>query len=294
MMETLRGSSEMAEILDGKETAASLETVLKERLAKLRKQQLEPKLAIILAGSSKPSAMYASFMQKVAKGYGIESEIFRESEDITEEELGSLITDLSHDREITGILMMMPLPKGVSEEKMISLIDPDKDVDGLTDTNSGRLFAGKEGLFGCTPRAVMAILDHYHINPDGKKAVVIGRSNVIGKPVSLMLLKKNATVTICHSHTKDVAHITKDADILVAAVGHAGYVTADMVKEGAVVIDVGINRVNGKTVGDVAFEEVAEKAGAITPVPGGVGSVTTTMVIENIIAAGEKQLAKRG
>lgn len=284
----------MAEILDGKETAASLETVLKERLAKLRKQQLEPKLAIILAGSSKPSAMYASFMQKVAKGYGIESEIFRESEDITEEELGSLITDLSHDREITGILMMMPLPKGISEEKMISLIDPDKDVDGLTDTNSGRLFAGKEGLFGCTPRAVMAILDHYHINPDGKKAVVIGRSNVIGKPVSLMLLKKNATVTICHSHTKDVAHITKDADILVAAVGHAGYVTADMVKEGAVVIDVGINRVNGKTVGDVAFEEVAEKAGAITLVPGGVGSVTTTMVIENIIAAGEKQLAKRG
>ena len=238
--------------------------------------------------------MYASFMQKVAKGYGIESEIFRESEDITEEELGSLITDLSHDREITGILMMMPLPKGISEEKMISLIDPDKDVDGLTDTNSGRLFAGKEGLFGCTPLAVMAILDHYHINPDGKKAVVIGRSNVIGKPVSLMLLKKNATVTICHSHTKDVAHITKDADILVAAVGHAGYVTADMVKEGAVVIDVGINRVNGKTVGDVAFEEVAEKAGAITPVPGGVGSVTTTMVIENIIAAGEKQLAKRG
>lgn len=284
----------MAEILDGKETAASLETVLKERLAKLRKQQLEPKLAIILAGSSKPSAMYASFMQKVAKGYGIESEIFRESEDITEEELGSLITDLSHDREITGILMMMPLPKGISEEKMISLIDPDKDVDGLTDTNSGRLFAGKEGLFGCTPRAVMAILDHYHINPDGKKAVVIGRSNVIGKPVSLMLLKKNATVTICHSHTKHVADITREADILVAAVGHAGYVTADMVKEGAIVIDVGINRVNGKTVGDVAFDEVAEKAGAITPVPGGVGSVTTTMVIENIIAAGEKQLAKRG
>ena len=284
----------MAEILDGKETAASLEAVLKDRLAKLREKQVEPKLAIILAGSSKPSAMYASFMQKVAKGYGIESEIFRESEDITEEELGGLITDLSHDREITGILMMMPLPKGISEEKMVALIDPDKDVDGLTDTNSVRLFAGKEGLFGCTPRAVMAILDHYHINPDGKKAVVIGRSNVIGKPVSLMLLKKNATVAICHSHTKDVADITKDADILVAAVGHAGYVTADMVKEGAIVIDVGINRVNGKTVGDVAFDEVAEKAGAITPVPGGVGSVTTTMVIENIIAAGEKQLAKRG
>lgn len=282
----------MADILDGKETAASLEKVLRERLSALREKHYEPKLAIILAGGSKPSAMYASFMQKVAKGYGIESEIFRESEDITEEELGSLITDLSHDREITGILMMMPLPDGIDAEKMIALIDPDKDVDGLTDTNTGRLSAGKAGLFGCTPRAVMAILDHYGINPDGKKAVVIGRSNVIGKPVSLMLLKKNATVTICHSHTKDLKKIASDADILVAALGHAGAVTADMVKPGAVVIDVGINRVNGKTVGDVDFEAVSEIAGAITPVPGGVGSVTTTMVIENIITAGEKQAAK--
>ena len=189
--------------------------------------------------------------------------------------------------------MMMPLPKGINAEKMIALINPDKDVDGLTDTNAGRLLAGKEGLFDCTPRAVMAILDHYGINPDGKKAVIIGRSNVIGKPVSLMLLKKNATVTICHSHTKNLKEIAKSADILVAALGHAEAVTADMVKPGAVVIDVGINRVNGKTVGDVDYGPVSETAGAITPVPGGVGSVTTTMVVENIIAAGEKQAAEK-
>lgn len=159
----------MADILDGKETAASLEKVLRGRLEALRAKHYEPKLAIVLAGSSKPSAMYASFMQKVAKSYDMEAEIFRESDDVTEEELGNLISDLSHDREITGILMMMPLPKGINAEKMIALINPDKDVDGLTDTNAGRLFAGKEGLFGCTPRAVMAILDHYGINPDGKK-----------------------------------------------------------------------------------------------------------------------------
>lgn len=283
----------MADILDGKETAASLENVLRGRLEALRAKHYEPKLAIVLAGSSKPSAMYASFMQKVAKSYDMEAEIFRESDDVTEEELGNLISELSHDREITGILMMMPLPKGINAEKMIALINPDKDVDGLTDTNAGRLFAGKEGLFGCTPRAVMAILDHYGINPDGKKAVIIGRSNVIGKPVSLMLLKKNATVTICHSHTKNLKEIAKSADILVAALGHAEAVTADMVKPGAVVIDVGINRVNGKTVGDVDYGPVSETAGAITPVPGGVGSVTTTMVVENIIAAGEKQAAEK-
>lgn len=282
----------MTKILDGKETAEALKETLTARLAALREKNYEPKLAIVLAGSSKPSAMYASFMQKVAGGYGIKAEIFKTADDVTEQELADLITALSHDTTVTGILMMMPLPKGINEEKMIALIHPDKDVDGLTEMNAGRLTAGKRGLFGCTPRAVMALLAHYDIPLDGKKAVVIGRSNVIGKPVSLMLLQKNATVTICHSHTKDIASITKEADILVAAVGHANYVTKDMVKEGAVVIDVGINRVDGKTVGDVDYEAVSEVASAITPVPGGVGSVTTTMVIENIIAAGEKLAGK--
>lgn len=282
----------MAVILDGKETAAELEIALRERIEGLKARNCLPKLAIVLAGDSKPSQMYASFMVKVAKNYGILAEIFKKEETVTEEELGALVTALSKDSSVTGILMMMPLPKGISEEKMIALIDPDKDVDGLTETNAGRLFAGKEGLFGCTPRAVMAILSRYHIDMEGKKAVVIGRSNVIGKPVSIMLLKEHATVIICHSRTKDLKEITKDADILVAAVGRPGYVTKDMVKPGAVVIDVGINRVNGKTVGDVAYDEVAELAGAITPVPGGVGSVTTTMVIENIINAAEKQMKR--
>ncbi len=282
----------MAILLDGKETAEALKEKMALRLEKLREKNICPKLAIVLAGESKPSMMYASFMKKVAAGYGIEAGVEKMPESVTEAELAELIDRLNGDASVTGILMMMPLPKGIDEEKMISRIAPDKDIDGLTVANAGRLFAGKEGLFGCTPRAVLSILDHYGIDPQGKKAVVIGRSNVIGKPVSLMLLERNATVTICHSKTENLADVTRTADILVAAVGRPGYVTKDMVKEGAVVIDVGINRVEGKTVGDVDFEAVSEKASAITPVPGGVGSVTTTMVIENILKAAEMQAEK--
>lgn len=282
----------MALLLDGKETAAALKEKMALRLEKLQEKNICPKLAIVLAGESKPSMMYASFMKKVAAGYGIEAEVEKKPESVTEEELADLIDRLNGDASVTGILMMMPLPKGINEEKMVSRIAPDKDIDGLTVANAGRLLAGKEGLFGCTPRAVLSILDHYGIDPQGKKAVVIGRSNVIGKPVSLMLLGRNATVTICHSKTENLADVTRTADILVVAVGRPGYVTEDMVKEGAVVIDVGINRVEGKTVGDVDFEAVSEKAAAITPVPGGVGSVTTTMVIENILKAAEMQAEK--
>lgn len=282
----------MALLLDGKETAAALKEKMALRLEKLQERNICPKLAIVLAGESKPSMMYASFMQKVAAGYGIEAEVEKKPESVTEEELADLIDRLNGDASVTGILMMMPLPKGINEEKMVSRIAPDKDIDGLTVANAGRLLTGKEGLFGCTPRAVLSILDHYGIDPQGKKAVVIGRSNVIGKPVSLMLLDRNATVTICHSKTENLADVTRTADILVVAVGRPGYVTEDMVKEGAVVIDVGINRVEGKTVGDVDFEAVSEKAAAITPVPGGVGSVTTTMVIENILKAAEMQAEK--
>lgn len=278
----------MAIILDGKETAKAHEAALREKLALLSKEGKKPKLAIMLAGSSKPSAMYASFMMKVAASFEIDAEIYSKDDSVTEEELGNLVDSLSADPKISGILMMMPLPNGISEEKMVAKIHPDKDVDGLTETNLGRLLAGKEGLFGNTPRAVMAILSHYGIDPSGKHVVVLGRSNVIGKPVSLMMLKKNATVTICHSKTKNLKEITKSADILVAAIGKAHFVTKDMVKEGAVVIDVGINKLDGKTVGDVDYEEVSQIASAITPVPGGVGSVTTSMVVENIILGVEK------
>lgn len=273
----------MAIILDGKETAKAHEAALREKLALLSKEGKNPKLAIMLAGSSKPSAMYASFMMKVAASFEIDAEIYSKDDSVTEEELGNLVDSLSADPKISGILMMMPLPNGISEEKMVAKIHPDKDVDGLSETNLGRLLAGKEGLFGNTPRAVMAILHHYKIDLSGKNVVVLGRSNVIGKPVSLMMLKENATVTICHSKTKNLKEITGSADILVAAIGKAHFVTKDMVKEGAVVIDVGINKLDGKTVGDVDYEAVKEIASAITPVPGGVGSVTTSMVVENII-----------
>lgn len=272
-------------ILNGKETAAALKETLTARLSKLRKEGIHPKLAILLAGSSKPSAMYAAFMQKIAAGYDIPVELVKEGDGVTEDELISDIHRLNEEPAITGILMMMPLPKGIDENRVIEEIAPNKDIDGLTTANMGRLAAGKDGLFPCTPRACMAILDHYNIPVDGKRAVVIGRSSVVGGPVAQLLQRRNATVTVCHSHTKHLEELTREADILVAALGRPGTVTADMVKPGAVVIDVGINRVEGKTVGDVAYEDVKTVAGAITPVPGGVGSVTTTMVVEAIVRA---------
>lgn len=278
----------MARILDGKETAAALETELKGRLEALRKAGKEPQLAILLVGDSKPSVMYTAFMQKQAAGYGIPVRLVKLPQETTEAELIGKIGELNRDPGITGILMMMPLPPQIDGERAVEAIDPDKDIDGLTTASLGRLAAGKEGLFPCTPRACMAILRHYGIDPDGLRAVVLGRSNVVGGPVAQLLQRANATVTVCHSHTKDLASITREADILVAAMGRPETVTADMVKPGAVVLDVGINRVNGKTVGDVAYDEVSRVAGAVTPVPGGVGSVTTAMVIESIIAAAER------
>lgn len=279
----------MAIILDGKETAEALRQDLTERMAALKEKGRVPTLAIILAGESKPSAMYASFMEKVAASYGISVRLCKKGAGVTEEELKALIRELNGDKAVTGILMMMPLPKGIDADAVVECIDPDKDIDGLTTTSLGRLAAGKDGLVACTPRAVMAILSHYGIPLKGKHAVVIGRSTVVGKPVSLLLLASHATVTICHSHTENLKEMTKKADILVAAVGKPACVTADMVRPGAVVIDVGINRVNGRTTGDVDYDAVKDVAGAITPVPGGVGSVTTTMVIEALIKTAEKE-----
>ena len=280
-------------VLDGKEVAAALEEKLKSRLEKLKENSYIPKLAVILTGDHSASAMYASFMQKVAQKYGIQSELIKRGKDITEKELESLISDLNADASVTGILMMMPLPEHICTQKMIDCIDPDKDVDGLTTVNAGRLFSGRDGFFGCTPRAVMEMLRHYKIPLEGKDIVVIGRSNVIGKPVSMMLLNENATVTICHSRSRNLKDMTRKADVIVVAVGHPCSLQGDMVKKGAVVIDVGINRIDGKTVGDVDYESVFPVAGAVTPVPGGVGAVTTTMVIESVIKAGEQAIHKR-
>lgn len=279
----------MALILDGKETAAALADALRARLAKLAEKGRTPTLAIILAGESKPAAMYTAFMEKQAAAYGIPVRLVKKPGTASEEDILTTVRALNGDAAVTGILVMMPLPPQVSRERVIEAIDPDKDIDGLTTANLGRLAAGREGLFPCTPRACMAILAHYGIDPDGKRAVVIGRSSVVGGPLALLLQRANATVTVCHSHTKDLAAVTREADILAAALGRPGSVTADMVKPGAVVLDVGINRVDGKTVGDVNFEGVQAAAGAITPVPGGVGSVTTVMVIESLVAAAERQ-----
>ena len=280
-------------ILDGEKVAAALENRLKKRLENLKNYNYMPKLAIILTGDNPSSAMYAAFMQKVAKKYGIQSELLKRDNQVTEIELENLISRLNDDTTVTGILMMMPLPNHICTQKIIDLIDPDKDIDGLTTVNAGRLFSGRDGFFGCTPRAVMEILESYDIPVEGKRVVILGRSNVIGKPVSMMLLNKNATVTICHSRSRNLKEITQEADIIVVAVGHPYSLSGDMIKKGAIVIDVGINRIDGKTVGDADYESVLPVAGAVTPVPGGVGAVTTTMVIESVIKAGEQAVCKR-
>ena len=280
-------------ILDGKKVATALENRLKKRLENLKNYNYMPKLAIILIGDNPSSAMYAAFMQKVAKKYGIQSELLKRDNQVTETELENLISRLNSDAAVTGILMMMPLPDHICTQKIIDLIDPDKDIDGLTTVNAGRLFSGRDGFFGCTPRAVMEILESYDITVDGKRVVILGRSNVIGKPVSMMLLNKNATVTICHSRSRNLKEITQEADIIVVAVVHPCSLSGDMIKKGAIVIDVGINRIDGKTVGDADYESVLPVAGAVTPVPGGVGAVTTTMVIESVIKAGEQAVCKR-
>lgn len=279
----------MAQILDGKVVAAALSARLREKLAALSARGIVPQLAIVLVGDSKPSAMYAAFMEKTAAGYGLPVRLVKKDADISEAELLETLRGLNEDPRVTGILMMLPLPPQISQDRAIENLAPEKDIDGLTSQNLGRLMAGKDGLFPCTPRACMEILSHYGINPDGKRAVVLGRSTVVGGPVAQLLQRANATVTVCHSHTKNLKDITREADILVAAMGRAESVTADMVRPGAVVLDVGINRAGGKTVGDVDYDAVSAIAGAITPVPGGVGSVTTAMVIEALITAAEKQ-----
>ena len=244
---------------------------------------MQPELAIILVGEDKPSAMYAKSMQKVAHSVGLTAEIYHRDTTVSEEELMALIRTLNQRPAVFGILPMMPLPAHVDTQRILNCIDADKDVDGLTDSSAARLFTGRPGFIPCTPRAVIAILDYYHISLTGKEVAIIGRSNVVGKPLAQLCLGRNATVTHCHTRTRDLKSLTKRADVVIAAAGKAGLVTADMVKPGAIVIDVGINRMNGKTVGDVAFDEVSQVAGAITPVPGGVGAVTTMMVLENTV-----------
>lgn len=271
--------------LRGKAVAEAHQEALRERLAELKQKGLLPTLATLLVGKDHGASMYAEFMGKVARKAGLGFVLKSLPGDASHDSVEAVLDELNHDDRIHGVLPLMPMPERVNVDALLAKLDATKDIDGLTIQNMGLLSAGKGGFAPCTAKACMAILDYYGISVAGKHVVIVGRSAVIGKPVAALALAANATVTICHSYTQDLGSMTRQADILIAAAGKAHMITADMVKPGAVVIDVGINSLEGKTVGDVDYEAVAAVAAAITPVPGGVGSVTTTMMLESVCEA---------
>lgn len=285
----------MAIRIDGKETSAALKAELKEKIdVFVEKNGFAPGLAVVIVGNNPASAVYVRNKENACAAVGILSKTFRLPEETTEEELLSLIKKLNEDESLHGILVQLPLPKQISEERVIATISPEKDVDAFHAENVGKIMTGNYHFLPCTPAGVMALLDRYGIEVEGKRCVVIGRSNIVGKPQALLLLERNGTVTVCHSRTKNLSEITREADILVAAIGRAKFVTADMIKEGATVIDVGINRLDdGTLAGDVDFDAVEKKAYAITPVPGGVGPMTVTMLLYNTLTAANEYLARK-
>lgn len=274
----------MIELL-GKPVAQARKSVLQEKMQVLVDQGITITLGILLVGDDSAAKMYATFMEKVAKGANFGTELVELPETATQEEVEAVIHRFNTDERIYGVLPLMPMPKHINSEAVIHALDPAKDIDGLTTHNIGLVSSGKGGYVPCTPKACMAIIDHYGIELGGKKVVVLGRSQVVGKPVALLALERNATVTICHSRTQNLGAELAQADVVIAAVGKAHMVHGSMLKEGCVVIDVGINDLEGQTVGDVDFASASEVASAITPVPGGVGSVTTTMMLEGLYEA---------
>lgn len=281
----------MAVIIDGKATALAVRGALRNDVeAFAQEKNIAPGLAVVIVGSDPASQVYVRNKHKACGEVGMYSEVHALPAETTEDELLLLIDKLNKDTKIHGILVQLPLPKHLDEEKVILAIDPRKDVDAFHPQNVGKIMIGNFSFVPCTPAGVMELLKQYNIDPAGKHCVIIGRSNIVGKPQAMLMLKENATVTICHSKTANLAEITKTADILVAAVGRANFVTADMVKEGAVVIDVGINRnADGKLCGDVDFAAVEPMASYITPVPGGVGPMTITMLLKNTLTAAKEQ-----
>lgn len=279
----------MATILDGKALAEQCKQEVKKAAEILARR---PGLAVIIVGNNPASRVYVNSKRKDCEECGFFSEEYALPEETTQGELIALIEQLNQRQEIDGILCQLPLPQGIDEEAVLMAISPEKDVDGFHPMNMGALLVGKEGFLPCTPYGIMEILKAYHIDPKGKQCVVIGRSNIVGKPMALLLLQKHGTVTICHSRTQNLAEICRTADILVAAVGKVNVVTADMVKPGAVVIDVAMNRNQaGKLCGDVDYPAVKEIASAITPVPGGVGPMTRAMLMKNTLLAAQKHQA---
>lgn len=284
----------MANIIDGKALAEKLQAKLAEKTAKLKEETgQEPGLVVILVGDNPASQVYVRNKERSALAAGFRSEVVRLPESTSQEELLALIAKYNQDSAWHGILVQLPLPAHINEEAVLLAIDPDKDVDGFHPTNMGRLWSGHPLMIPSTPAGIMEMFREYKVDLEGKNAVVIGRSNIVGKPMAQLLLSKNATVTLTHSRTHHLAKIAKKADILVVAIGRGHFVTKDFVKEGAVVIDVGMNRdENGKLIGDVKFAEVAEVASLITPVPKGVGPMTITMLMEQTYQAFVRSLEK--
>jgi methylenetetrahydrofolate dehydrogenase (NADP+)/methenyltetrahydrofolate cyclohydrolase len=288
-----------AQIIDGKKIAAAMREELKARIANLKEKGIVPGLGVILVGNDPSSVSYVTGKERACEEMGIYSENNRLDADTPQKRLISLVAKMNKDRKIHGILVQLPLPKGLNESEVLEAIDPDKDVDGFHPTNVGRMVVGERAFLPCTPHGVIQLLIRSGVKIEGAEVVIVGRSNIVGKPLANMLIQKsttgNATVTVCHTRTKDLAEHTRRADILIAAAGRPNTITADMIKEGAVVIDVGVNRVEDATkkqgyrlVGDVDFDAVKEKASLITPVPGGVGPMTITMLLYNTVESAER------
>lgn len=281
------------EIIDGKQLAKKTREKLKYEVEDLKKEGIQPKLAVIMVGDNSASQIYVRNKSKACNDVGIEFEEYLLPGTTKQEELLDVIEKLNNNKEINGILLQSPIPDGLDINEAFRKISPEKDVDGFHPVNVGKLVLGQDTFVSCTPYGIMKMFEEYNIDLEGKNAVVIGRSNIVGKPMSQCLLNKNATVTICHSRTRNLPEITKNADILVSAIGRPEFVTADMVKDGAVVIDVGINRTaEGKLKGDVDFENVSKKASYITPVLGGVGPMTIAMLMNNVVKASKNQAKK--
>ena len=280
----------MAKIIDGKVISAAVKESVAKEVELLKNKGYLPGLAVIIVGEDPASKVYVANKEKACELIGMKSVKYALPENTTNEELLALIDKLNHDETINGILCQLPLPRHLDEKTVIDAIDPVKDVDAFHPVNVGKIMTGDYDFLPCTPAGIMEMLAYENIDIEGKTCVVIGRSNIVGKPMSMLLLHKNGTVTICHSRTKNLKEVCASADILVAAVGKANFVTADMVKDGAVVIDVGINRLdNGKLCGDVNFAEVEPKASYISPVPGGVGPMTIATLMKNTLTAAKKQ-----
>ena len=279
----------MYQIIDGKKISTEIKDELREKAAEMKLQGKEACLAVILVGNDPASTVYVGNKKKACEYIGIRSLSYELPEETSETELLDLIARLNADTSVNGVLVQLPLPRHIDEDKVISAIAPEKDVDGFHPTSVGNLCIGRKGFVSCTPAGIIQLLKRSGVAMEGKECVIIGRSNIVGKPMSLLMLRENATVTVCHSRTKDLKEITKRADILIVAIGKPKFITADYVKEGAVVIDVGIHRgEDGKLCGDVKFDEVCEHTSMITPVPGGVGPMTIAMLMNNCIQSAEE------